>query len=748
MFVAVLGHLAMTRAAIDSAGERLLGVSTDLAADIDSRIRELVRSAGQLCTQSSSFLESVAAVSGSARPDGSAAARSIERVTRLWAADSTRMTREILNSGVSRELTRAQAEMPVLYERMIVTDLDGIILGATEAVACPVVDPYKHRPEIPGRSAKPRSELNYVEEHDALEVVVPIPGADKTAPIAVFRGYSSMMDIAQSIEDTEVGVTGFSLLLSNTGRVLAAPLSAPIVSDTVSSGRAAHLDVQFPVWYRGTGTGTKHGSVVALAPVSSTPTAGPSSLAGMAWIVSTEQREAEVLAVPSQFSRTAFIVVLLTGALVMIVGLFLSDRIVEPLRRLRDGAKRIAAGNLDLELKLTTGDEIEELAHEFTAMAEKLSRSYRGLEDKVRQATSELAHKNESLEATLAAMAEGLMVLSSDHRILLWNHAAEVITGYAADQAIGRNCEELLKPVSERGKKVSDEVCPIDMLAGLDQSWEHLNLEAEITTRDGSHLPVSITSSLLAGSQTKGCVVVLRDISKEKELDRIKSDMISMVSHELRTPLGPLIGFAELLQDTDLPEDKRRRYLNIIIEQGRRLSGLVDNFLTLSQLEAGKFELDLQETDLHSICLEVIAIETSHNPKHDLVNDIQRDFPRIRADAHRIKRVIHNLVSNAIKYSPNGGTIRIWGKDLGSAIEVSVTDQGVGIREKDLHKLFERFSRVHRDSLPDVTGTGLGLSICKTIVEEHGGSIRVDSEYGNGSTFTIQLPKSGPKPAA
>ncbi len=729
VITSVLGHLTMTRSALEAAAERLVRISSETASAIDSRIRNLILEAGHLCTQSPAFQEEVVRAARSPR-------LSAAELARVWPADSARLTDALLASRVSQELARFLHGHQGQFERLIVTDLSGVVLGASGPLPSLLFQ---------SDSLLAGSQFNYTIDQELLEVVAQVVAPGGGPVVGILRAYSRTSDLQELIEDIKIGQTGFAALLASTGEVLFASPELEVGTRLGETGLVSRLTTEYPSWFQGRGLNNQTHSVIALAPVSVTRGPSHAKLGGASWVVLVEQSKAEVLAAPHQFGRIAVLVVLLTAAVVLVVGLFLSERVVQPLRRLRVGARQLADGRLDTNLDLRTGDEIEDLALEFMTMANRLTELHGSLERKVSQATQELDERNKSLQAILLALAEGLVVIGPDRRIVLWNRAAEQMTGFSATQAVGRPCDEVLRPASTDSATVCDLACRL-LEPPLATPSPATPSTTSVLTAEGRVLPVGLSAAPLqdeAGRRT-GCVIVLRDLSREQEMDRLKSDMVSIVSHELRTPLGPLIGFAELLRDNSLPEEKRRHYLDIIIEQARRLSGLVDNFLTLSQIEAGRFELHLEDTDLRRLAEDVIAIESAHAPMHRLRNEIPPDLPTVRADPDRIRRVIHNLVSNAIKYSPEGGTVTIAARPVAEEVEVSVSDQGVGIRREDLSRLFERFQRMHKEDLPDVRGTGLGLSICKSIVEEHGGTMRVESRYGKGSTFYFRLPRTGP----
>ncbi|UCG42298.1 MAG: hypothetical protein JSU73_10520 [candidate division WOR-3 bacterium] len=234
------------------------------------------------------------------------------------------------------------------------------------------------------------------------------------------------------------------------------------------------------------------------------------------------------------------------------------------------------------------------------------------------------------------------------------------------------------------------------------------------------------------------------DRAEEDDTESLKSALVATIARELRAPLPPIVDLATLLMKDDVSEDSRQKFLAIIVEEGRRLMELVDKLSTLSLLESGKHELNLEEVDIRRIVDRVVEVEARHQPRHQLSIEIPDDLPRVRADPERLSTAVRVLVSNAVKYSPAGGPVTISAREEDGFIAISVADRGVGIRDQDMPMLFRRFQRLNREATPNVRGLGLGLSICKGIVEQHGGRVKVDSVYGEGSTFTLFLPINGP----
>lgn len=753
----VLGHWLMTRAAIHAAGGQLLGVSERTAGEIDQALKEIIRGVSELGTKSPAVWSYVERANERYRGhDPAAADARVETLEKQWQSDSAGMTAQVIADPLSALLREFSRRNPALYEHVLVTDSLGLVVGATappsrvcfagqewrDAAASGRGSIYISKLHVKARPASAEGDF-------FLNASAPVLDPASLRPAGVVLIQANVSDLVELLEGVEPGQTGYTALIATPGEVLLSSIPGSLPDPRVVSDRRPQLAVSYPLWYQGRGLARRADFIVAQAPIPSTYSHSPSILGGTNWVVTTEMSKAEVLAPTHHFGRTSIFLVLFTAAMLMVFGLFLSGRITRPLRDLRDGAKRVGAGQLDLRLNLRTGDEIEDLAGEFDAMAEKLQESYRGLEAKIEAATAELAREKNSLQSILTSLGEGLMVVDTDLRVVMWNQAAERMTGFKTEEVIGRPCAGILHTATEKEPNICATGCPVEAAFAQHGPVSRHDMSTYVLSRNGSKVPVSLTASPLFDEEdrARGCVVVLRDITQEKEIDQLKSDMISTVSHELRAPLTPIIGFAEMLQDGSLPSEKRARFLRIIIDESRRLSGLVDNFLTLSRIEAGRFELNLQEVEVRGIVEEVIGMEAGQHPSHELLNQIPADFPLIRADRDRIKRVIYNLITNAVKYSPSGGPVRVRGRDLDGNVEIVVEDQGVGIRRQDLPKLFRRFQRVNREATPHVPGTGLGLSICKNVIQEHGGTISVQSEYGKGSTFTIRLPKAGPPSA-
>lgn len=231
-----------------------------------------------------------------------------------------------------------------------------------------------------------------------------------------------------------------------------------------------------------------------------------------------------------------------------------------------------------------------------------------------------------------------------------------------------------------------------------------------------------------------------REVAERKRAEQLKDELVSTVSHELRTPLASLRGFTELLLHREFPRERQQEFLRIIHEESLRLGRLIDNFLDLQRMEAGRQPYELVATDLASLLHEAVTLFGLHSSRHRIVVEVEDALPMVRADGDRIRQVLANLLSNAVKFSPDGGEVRVRARCEGARVVVSVSDRGIGIEPEALDGLFRKFHRLPNAEAHGIGGTGLGLALVREIVEAHGGRVEVASRLGEGSTFGFALP--------
>jgi PAS domain S-box-containing protein len=333
-----------------------------------------------------------------------------------------------------------------------------------------------------------------------------------------------------------------------------------------------------------------------------------------------------------------------------------------------------------------------------------------------------LALEHEQSIAILSNVADGIVAVDRDGRVVLWNAAAERITGVPASEAVGHTPFEVVRRELESEAGGTNRLVPI--MRGGEEVWLSLS---EALMRDPS-------------GAVAGRIFAFRDISAERVVDQMKSDFVSTVSHELRTPLTSIYGFAETLlrRDIGFSDEERQTFLGYIASEAERLTGIVDALLNVARLDSGTLQVELVATDIGELLEE--AVSESSVPAitngHRFVVDLGDGVPAVRADPDKLRQVVGQLVENAVKYSPAGAVVRVEARARPDAVEVTVADEGSGIAESELDRIFDKFYRASETQ----PGTGLGLFIAQGLVSAMGGRIWVRSKEGGGSRFTFALP--------
>ena len=433
-------------------------------------------------------------------------------------------------------------------------------------------------------------------------------------------------------------------------------------------------------------------------------------------------------------SVQAVLSMLVIGTLAVIIGIvfsfFISRLISRPVTELKEAALQIAEGNYEVQVPAQSSSEMALLAEQFNQMAQKLKK-YR--EMNIEQI---IAEKLKS-EAIIQSVDDGIIVVDDQLVINNINPKAALIFGVHKDSLLGRHFVEavrderlfdLLKQSLETGR-------PPQLHEGEDMFT--------ISSEGGSqHYQFSILPMRSSSGAIQGVVLLLRDITRLRELDRLKSEFVLTASHELRTPLTSVSMAVDLLMESAGPKltDKERELLEACHEDVQRLRAMVNDLLDLSKIEAGKLALSFERvlpSFLGDQALAVIRPQTE--ARHiELASEIPEDLPAVLADPNKIVWVLVNLLANAVRHTPDGGHIRVKGERVGGQVHLSVADDGEGVPYDIQSRIFDKFVQVKRDS--DIGGSGLGLAICKEVVRAHRGTIWLDSVPGQGSTFTFTIP--------
>jgi PAS domain S-box-containing protein len=349
----------------------------------------------------------------------------------------------------------------------------------------------------------------------------------------------------------------------------------------------------------------------------------------------------------------------------------------------------------------------------------------------------QLTHEHERAAAVLASVGEGVTTLDLAGRPTQVNPALEGLTGRNAGDLIGAEWLDALQLFGPRGQAVDWPGSTAARAIAERRVIATSGFDLHLARPGGERVPVAVTAApLLVGEELTGAVVVLRDVSREREVDQLKSSLVSTVSHELRTPLTMIQGFSELLLSRELGAERSREALEQVHSSAQRLGRLIDDLLSVSRIDSGKLTVELAVLDVTAVADEVVVafadarVESSTGP----------GLPPVLADRDKLVQILTNLVSNALKYSPAPNPVSLTANVVGDHIELAVADRGIGMSEEERVRVFEKFNRVDRPEVRQVGGTGLGLYITKSLIELQHGQLWVQSEPGVGSTFSFSLP--------
>ncbi len=399
-----------------------------------------------------------------------------------------------------------------------------------------------------------------------------------------------------------------------------------------------------------------------------------------------------------------------------------SVRLVNPDEEIIEGIIRDITPRKDAERK------IKEYSQELENMVEIRTKE-------LRRALYDTEEARDRIDGILKSIGDGLIVTDLYHRVQLMNRAAEDLLGVRLSEVIDRSIEFAIKDENLRSK----------LIEALDRRESGYVFDFEIPEKN-SRFPRIIRSrtSVIQDKMGKetGMITLFFDVTHEREIDRLKNEFISIAAHELRTPLTSIQGFSEiLLKRDDLGEGEKKKFLSYINKQSVNLARIVNALLDISRIEAGKgLDLEMSPCDLNEIVRETVSCYQSFSEKHDFEVSLPEEPAELTVDRHKFRQVLENIITNAIKFSPKGGRIRVTGELKEDCYQVSVEDQGIGIPQDQAEKIFDKFYRIgHKDS--SVPGSGLGMTIVKNLVEAHGGKVWVESDIGKGTTVRFTIPK-------
>jgi NtrC-family two-component system sensor histidine kinase KinB len=422
------------------------------------------------------------------------------------------------------------------------------------------------------------------------------------------------------------------------------------------------------------------------------------------------------------------------GALSIIIGVFLSfflSRLISrPVTELKQAALQIAEGNYEVQVPVQGSAELALLADQFNQMAEKLRKFHEMNIGKI------IAEKLKS-EAIIQNVDDGIMVVDDQLVINNVNPKAALIFGVHKDSLLGRHFFEAVR--DERLFHLLKQSVESGESPPLGEGEDIFTITSE---KGSQHYQFSIMPMRSSSHAIQGVVLLLRDITRLRELDRLKSEFVLTASHELRTPLTSVSMAVDLLMESAAAKltDKERELLEACHEDVQRLRALVNDLLDLSKIEAGKLDLAFERVEpgfLFDQALAVMKPQTDAK-RIELKLEVHEALPPVMIDPNKIVWVLVNLLANAVRHTQEGGHIRVKGERVGGQVHLSVSDDGEGVPYEIQSRIFDKFIQVKRDA--SVGGSGLGLAISKEVVRAHRGTIWLDSVPGQGSTFTFTLP--------
>ena len=384
----------------------------------------------------------------------------------------------------------------------------------------------------------------------------------------------------------------------------------------------------------------------------------------------------------------------------------------------------------------------EELSKKVNLTSRQLNEKYEKVISNTQQGAEIIKKKYEKMgiekkqtEAVIRSIAEGLVVVNENGEVLLMNPAAEKLLGTKKENKIGKSILQDLKDeqlISLATRPQGKEGIGMELNSGVDETKKVLRASTAVIENEYG--------------KTVGMVSVLSDVTKQKELDRMKSDFVAKVSHELRTPIVTTQNSIALLLNKatgPLTQDQEK-FLTIAQRNLKRLSLLINDILDLSKIDASKMKMEFASHPIEKLIDEVCDALVAWAKAKDIKIErrVQKNIPEVNLDFNRMVQVLNNIIGNAVKFTPKGGAVTVEARLDGvqKSVLVSVTDTGIGITKEDLNKVFDKFQQVGERAVTDIAGTGLGLSIAKEIIGLHGGKIWAESEEKQGAKFCFTLP--------
>jgi two-component system sensor histidine kinase VicK len=450
---------------------------------------------------------------------------------------------------------------------------------------------------------------------------------------------------------------------------------------------------------------------------------------------------ASIQAARADLFRLLFLIAIGGTVLALVLTAIVGERIGAGLGRLTVAAGEVTHGNLGVTADVHSDDELGVLSDAFDSMTGSL----RSMTADLRRAVDDEARLRTRMEAVVGGMGEALVAVDDRGDVTDFNAAAELLSGVPAGKAIGRPASTVMQLVADDGADLGPRFGP-----PLEDAW---STSATLLHATGLEVPVVLSAGVLRGSQNQvvGAVYVLRDVRREREIERVKGELLSNISHELRTPLTPIKAYSQILRQKDVSPDDVRTFATEIEKASASMERVVVKLVNFAAMSAGRYEVRVELTVVREVVDRVVGQWTDRvDPdRHPVTRRIGRGVPKVWLDRQEVAHALNELLDNAVKYSPDGGRIEVKAaaatdRDGREVVRLSVADRGVGIPADRLDDVAGDFIQADGSNTRSFGGLGLGLALASRIARAHGGELEISSTSGLGTTVTLVVPVAGP----
>ena len=404
----------------------------------------------------------------------------------------------------------------------------------------------------------------------------------------------------------------------------------------------------------------------------------------------------------------------------IVIKYFVSKSVVKPINRLIESAEKMAKGqNMEMSNILNEKTEVDELVNAFNLITRELN-----------QKLTEVNRQKKQIETILLHMTDGIIAFNRKGEIILINPAAKKFLSIRPED---NTFDDIFKKFNLN--------INMEKIIYL-ENWTSTEQKIQV---DDRYVKAFFAPFKDEEERPDGVIAVIQDITEHVKLDNMQKELVADVSHELKTPITSIMGYADTLLEGDYNKETQDKFLNVIATEARRMAKLVTDLLTLSRYDSNKKRAQKESFDLGDLvkkCQDKLAIEIKKK-NHTVNCFVTADVPPVYADKYDIERVVLNILTNSIKYTKDGGEIKIYVGFVYNDAYIKIFDNGIGIPEEDLSRIFERFYRVDKARTREMGGSGLGLAIAKEILDKNGGSIDIKSVVGQGTEVVVRIPTKG-----